>query len=99
MEYFFNNTHIKDDGRYLNNGTNTKLHSMSSRTFVIGWGVQNVYYKYLTVGVQLGVGFNNFGFSALKDGEYDHPMFYYQESKLFSDNLIMLKLNIGWVVY
>jgi len=98
LQYFFNNTHIVDDGRFLNNSTTTYLHSIKSRTLTLGWGFQNVYYKYLTAGVQIEVGFNKKGLQSIDDS-YNNPMFYKQESKLFSDNLLMIKVNVGWLLF
>ena len=84
---------------YFNNEDITLLHSVKSRTFAIGWGVQNVYYKYLTVDFRFGLGYNKVGFHAKVDGEYENPLFYKAESKLFSDNLFMLKLSVGWIIF
>jgi hypothetical protein len=99
IEYFFNRTHIKDDGRFLNNGTNTLLHTVDSRTLTCGMGFQNVYYKYLIMGIQFELGYNRVGYRALADGDDDNPMFYRQEAKLFSDNLVVIKFNVGWLLY
>lgn len=99
VEYFFNRTHIIDDGRFLNNGTNTMLHTVNSRTLACGMGFQNIYYKYLILGFQFELGYNRVGYRALRDGDDDNPMFYKQEKKLFSDNLLVVKFNVGWLLY
>lgn len=99
IEYFYNRTNISDDGRFLNNGTKTLLHTINSRTITCGMGFQNVYYKYLILGIQFELGYNRVGYRALKEGNNDNPMFYKQEAKLYSDNLLMIKFNVGWLLY
>lgn len=96
MGYDWSRINIKDDGRYYNDANHTHLSTINSGTFFFGWGSQNIYYDYVTVDLFMGMGINRTGMDAA-DGN-SNPLFQ-AESKLFSDNLFMIKLNIGWMLF
>lgn len=93
--YNWSTIDIVDDGRYFNDENYTNLKTIRSRTWYFGWGSQNIYYKYLTVDLFMGLGFNN-------EDAKRHNDFYYLmdvDDKLFADNIFIIKLNVGWLLF
>ena len=109
LEYMYNDLKISDDGRYFNNNQKD-LHELSSHTFVLGTGIQHIFYNRFTFDISINIGINNKGRAVTRYGEQifgtsdqsdidDDGFFFDQELKLFSDYLLFTRVGVGYLLY
>jgi len=91
----WNKNTVSDDGRYYNLDHPVELISYKSNTFYFGWGIQTILYKYMTFDLFMGFGINGFGLDYYSSS---NPLLY-TAGKLYADNILMIKFNVGWMLF
>lgn len=100
VEYLINNIEITDDGRYYAS-EKKNLNQINTATFVLGIGSQKIFFNRIIIGVCMKFGLNGYGLMSLDKEE--RP--FYDEitrvgsSKMFSDYLINVGLNLGFLAF
>ncbi len=100
---FLNEIQVSDDGRYYNNDQ-TMLHTINTTTYVAGIGIQNIFYDRLTVDISFKFGLNLVGMNAISDYKLyiengGSSVFRWPEVKMFSDYILYIGLNVGWLIF
>lgn len=100
---YYNDIEITDDGRYFNND-HTFIHEITTQTYFVGGGIQNVFFNHVTVDLSLRGGLNAVGISSLvKDDRYESEggnlILKKIEKKMFSDYIIYSTIRVGWLLF
>jgi len=103
LEAQYSSVIVSDDGRYYN-GNPTELHRLNTMTVLLGVGIENVYFDHLTVDLSLNMGLNGAGIRGIQN-EKDYfeaggnNMTRQIESKMFSDYIMLMRANVGWLIF
>jgi hypothetical protein len=101
LEYLNSKHTLTDDGRFYSSGKKD-LTEIRSHTFVLGIGVQKVYFNRFTFETNVKLGLNTYGISAFKKAEekmgYDEVT-KVVTNKMLSDYLINAGFGIGILLF
>jgi len=102
-ELYINDMIVHDKNRFFDNVPSGN-YSFTTATFVLGTGVQYILFNHLTVDISFNLGLNPIGIRGVKKlSEYENSggnlSFKDPAKKMFSDNILYAKFNIGWLLY
>ncbi|PZE16973.1 hypothetical protein DNU06_09485 [Putridiphycobacter roseus] len=103
LEYQFGNVRVHDDGRFYNNAQ-TEIHSLVVHNFILGGGLQNIFFNKLIVDLSINFGVNVPGAIAVKNyDEYisngGNALIRQIEIKGFSDSFLSTRIGIGYLLF
>lgn len=103
LEYTFGNLRVHDDGRYYN-GDQKEIHNQVIQNFVIGTGIQNIFFNHLTFDVSINFGMNLAGAKAVSNtndyiSDGGNYLVKQIEIKNFSDVFLRTQIGLGWLIF